>query len=262
MNLTQARNRYAEYRSRPQYGFKRVYAPLLTPPSGNLKFDRSATPVYGLALAPSRMSGHNVCTNSTPNCVVACVAHNNNGQYERVKMSRIVKTRFYKDEPEAFAILIIDEVTRAIERHDGDVSFRLNTFSDVRWEDEFPEFFAIEGAQFYDYTKHWDRPGLDNYRLTYSATERTTDEQIGAMVATGGTVAVVLKVRGGKVRDNMLGHTAVTDKGYRAIGHEYAGVPMIDGDANDDRTTDPTGVVVGLRAKGKIFDLPMAKEIR
>lgn len=260
MELNEARDSWARFRH--GHGFARVYTPLLTPPSANAKFGKSKAATYGLALAQSRTSGINVCPHSTPNCVSACVSKNGNGAFNKVKKARVAKTLFWAEHPEAFSVIMVHEITRAIAKHNGNVVFRLNTFSDIRWEETNPEFFAIPGAKFYDYTKDWSRTSLPNYQLTYSATERTTPDEIQAQTALGANVAVVLKVRSGKVRPDMLAHTPVNEMGYRPIPETFHGVPMVDGDASDDRTIDPMGAVIGLRAKGpKMYDLPMALEV-
>ena len=103
-----------------------------------------------------------------------------------------------------------------------------------------PEWYAVRGLRGYDYTKDAKRYALylmgrlpRNYSLTFSASERVTDAQIVNLVNRGGTVAVVL-----------------TDKPRET----FRGVPMVNGDESDDRTLDTRGVVVGLKAKGKMRD--------
>jgi hypothetical protein len=93
---------------------------------------------------------------------------------------------------------------------------------------------------FYDYTKNprrmeaylaGDMP--ENYKLTFSRSE-TNEDLADKFVRRGGNVAVVF----------------TTPKGD-TLPKTYLGRPVIDGDEHDLRFLDPSGVVVGLRAKGR-----------
>jgi hypothetical protein len=86
-------------------------------------------------------------------------------------------------------------------------------------------------VQFYDYTKwpsHLRQDLPANYHLTFSRSELTTSEDIKREIDAGRNVAVV----------------------FDAVPDTWEGLPVIDGDANDLRFLDPTGVIVGLKAKG------------
>ena len=88
--------------------------------------------------------------------------------------------------------------------------------------------------QFYDYTKHpkpWLRT-LPNYHLTFSHSGHNFEDCLEALQH-GINVAVVFTTRRGE-----------------ALPETWNGFPVIDGDLHDCRFLDPTGVVVGLRAKG------------
>ena len=110
---------------------------------------------------------------------------------------------------------------------------RINGTSDLPWlaqelAEEFPE------VQFYDYTKHpkpWLRT-LPNYHLTFSHSGHNLEDCLEALQH-GINVAVVFTTRRGE-----------------ALPETWNGFPVIDGDSHDCRFLDPTGVVVGLRAKG------------
>ena len=98
---------------------------------------------------------------------------------------------------------------------------------------------------FYDYTKHplSSRPVSslpDNYKLTYSVSQRSTVQQISIQRKAGRSVAVVVETRGGKIPNT---------KDYRPFSVEVDGVSVIDGDANDRRYLDEPGSVVLLRRK-------------
>jgi hypothetical protein len=93
---------------------------------------------------------------------------------------------------------------------------------------------------FYDYTKNPERMYRylsgempKNYKLTFSRSESNEDAAT-AVTRLGGNVAAVF-----------------TTKKGRDLPDTYLGAPVIDGDTHDLRFLDPSGVVVGLRAKGK-----------
>jgi hypothetical protein len=237
-------------------------APLLTPPGANLKLDKDHNVVtYGLALAQANTVGlvtvrvwstsgraplwcgartyrlvamHiNTCPFSTPACRHGCVSQNGNGRYDKVQQARQLKTRFLLEHPDEFCSLLAHELDIAYRKHGDRLRVRLNTFSDIRWEEVAP--WLLRGdVTFYDYTKDWSRVAPANYRLTLSASERTSDRRVLAAVGEGRSVAVVFD-------------TPRT----RALPETWHGLRVIDGDKTDDRYGD-LGLVVGLRAKGKM----------
>jgi hypothetical protein len=210
---------------------------LLTRPDHNVKLGKSAVPTYGLSLAPSKVSGSwNTCPWATAKCIRGCLNTAGKGTLDKVQRGRILKTRYLAEHPAEFLCILADEIAKAAARHPEGIRMRLNVLSDLDWPRIDPTLFAISGVRFYDYTKDRDRlsrPMPDNYNLTYSASERTSDADIAAMVAGGQNVAVVLTSKPGPT---------------------FRGLPMVNGDESDDRTLDPRGVVVGLKAKGKMRD--------
>lgn len=224
------------------------YRPLLTAPDENMKLEKSGADalVYGLSLAPSNLSGHNVCAFSTPECRKGCVAYSGMGRYDSVTRARITKTRFLQSDPSAFTTLLIAELEKAQAKLGDRLAVRLNTFSDIPWEKVHPAVL-VPGIRFYDYSKMWDRKSTPNYHLTFSASERTTDAQIMEKVATGENVAVVFRV----------GRT-------RPLPDSYLDIPVVNGDKTDVRFLDPRGVIVGLRAKGRMQtgDWKMVRDVR
>ena len=127
--------------------------------------------------------------------------------------------------------------------------FRLNLTSDIPWEnvlkgrtvnpqlvrplnvmEEFPN------VSFYDYTKGFYRMRAwldgkmpDNYHLTFSRSEETSDNKMKTILELGGNVAVVFR---------------------GSLPKTYLGYPVVNGDENDLRFKDPKGVIVGLVEKG------------
>lgn len=222
---------------REQHGFKRVATPFGSLPGDNLKYGKGKAKIYGLSLAPSRLSGINVCRFSTPECVAGCVAHSGNGLYPAVSRARIAKTRMLFEYPQESAELLFDFLRTAQHSYLAgfEVGVRLNTFSDLDWQIVAPWIFEFwPDLHFYDYTKDWGRiSNFKNYSLTYSASERTPDLNIRRAVANGRNVAVVFAI----------GRT-------KALPSVWMGLPVVDGDKTDERWNDPKGCVVGLRAKG------------
>jgi hypothetical protein len=140
-----------------------------------------------------------------------------------------------KEQPSLFVRLLAHEIRQAARK--GPITMRLNAFSDLRWEIIAPGLFTIPGVSFYDYTK-WSasaRPAQANYHLTYSATERTSVDEIRAMVDAGYNVAVITSLSRFKPKPTT-----------------WEGMPITDGDKSDDRTLDTPGTVVLLTAKGTL----------
>lgn len=212
--------------------------PLLSPQDSNLKFDKDRRVVIvGLSLAQANTSGvANVCPFSTPACRACCVAKNGNGAYNKTQRARALKVKFLLTDPSAFVSLLAYEIDQAYAKHGDSLRVRLNTFSDIRWEQVAPWLFSERPhVQFYDYTKDWNRIAPANYSLTRSLSERETDHMALGRVDAGQNVAVVFSTK--KVDE---------------LPTSWHGVQVVDGDKTDNRTDDPQGVVVGLRAKGRM----------
>lgn len=221
--------------------------PFTLPGSTNTKLKKSQTRTHGLTLLPASASGAvNTCTNATwgpDGCGHVCVLMTSGkGTLASVRDARGMRTRFLAEHPKAAVSLMFDEIT-AEAANAGDLLVRLNVASDLPWEVIAPDLFTIPGARFYDYTKvpARVREPFPGYRLVFSF----SSAQHSSAVATeyldrGGTVAVVF----------------ATKRGHD-LPAAWRGYPVIDGDATDDRTVDPAGTVVGLRAKGSAINLPV-----
>jgi hypothetical protein len=203
-----------------------------------------------LHLAPAMVSGRNVCPHATAGCASACLNTAGRGAMSGIQTARIRRTRFWARDRVGFMATLVDE----LERHERRATARgmrpaarLNALSDLPWErfpvkragETYPHVFAAFPAiTFYDYTK-WPiakRPrvaAIPNYSLTFSLAE-DNDEHAADALAAGLNVAVVFA-------------------GPLPARFSVAGVeaPVIDGDSNDLRFTDPPGHVVGLSAKGR-----------
>jgi len=215
--------------------------PLMTPPSANVKFGKDgAILTFGWSFAQDKTSGTwNMCPFATPACRAGCVAKAGKGELDSVKAGRKLRTDFLLAHPSAFVTIAVHEIVAAVRRYGAHrVALRLNAFSDQRWEELIAWLFKMfPDVHFYDYTKDWSRTELPaNYHLTYSVSEVTTDAATVAVLESGRNVAVVFAT-----------------KRHRPLPETYLGFRVIDGDKSDARHLDPRGVVVGLRAKGRMI---------
>ena len=194
-----------------------------------------------LYLAPSNESGAiNVCPHASAGCRAACLYTAGMGSFSNVKQARINKTLFFARDRESFVAQIKKDIAaliRKAKRMDLIPCVRLNGTSDLPFENfgimaEFPDI------AFYDYTKNakrmkrylaGDMPA--NYSLTFSRSEtKRNHRQCEEIANLGGNVAAVFA--------------------GKTLPKTYQGKRVFNGDESDLRFLDPTGVIVGLNAKG------------
>jgi len=198
---------------------------------------------FGIHLAPSTLSGVNVCSHASKGCSLACLNTAGMGVFSTVQSSRIAKTRLFTKNRDIFLSKLHKEITNAIKKavKNGLVPcFRLNLTSDLPFEnvkyqgksmmEHFPE------VQFYDYTKNPSRMIAfltgkmpKNYHLTFSRSE-SNQTQVEIVSALRGNIAVVFQ---------------------GSLPKTYMGKKVVDGDKSDLRFLDGKNVIVGLVAKGK-----------
>lgn len=137
------------------------------------------------------------------------------------------RTWLYRREPAIFAALLNAEIAKLQAIHGDALRLRLNMASDHDWRDWYKMHPEVKG---YDYTRVWSRVAEcpDTYRLILSAKPDTTAAEIRNVIRYGHSVAVIFS---GKVPKM------------------YAGIKVVDGDADDDRWSTPRGVIVGLTLK-------------
>jgi hypothetical protein len=216
-----------------------------------------------LYLAPFTASGLNVCPMAElAGCVAGCLNTAGRGGIaagsatmdtpagllpdNSIQRSRIAKTRFYAERRGEFLAQLVREIAafiRKAERRGLVPVVRLNGTSDLRWESlpvtrdgvAYPHVFAaFSGVQFYDYTKISNRRVADipNYSLSYSYSSRPEYlPHVDKAQAAGLNLVVVFRTAN--------------------LPATFRGLPVINGDETDLRFTDPRGVVVGLKAKGR-----------
>ncbi len=243
-----------------------------------------------LHLAPSKLSGYNVCPMASKGCASACLNTAGRGGMNKIgentntiQQARIKKTHYFFENRGAFMIQLVKEIeaTRRIaDKHNLIPAFRLNGTSDIRWEtigvnnaDNLMALFPT--VQFYDYTKLPNRRDIPlNYDITFSRSE-SNEHYIPQVLASGLNVAVVFRKDGAKVKNVYTLAEQLENKIKREIlraaqdpnrikkpyvarkvdlswvPNTVYNVPTFNGDASDLRFRDPKGVVVALLAKGE-----------
>lgn len=211
----------------------------------NKKVNKQLT--YIIYLAPANTSGYNVCSHSTPECRMGCLATSGHagmeimaGKTSKIVDSRIKKTRLFYEQPEFFMQWLIAEIkanqAKAKKQNLG-FSVRLNGTADIDWANVLVNgqniFQIFSDVQFYDYSKSNlkfnNKP--NNYHLTYSFTGRNTNQCI-ELLNRGFNVAVVFNVK----RESDLPKT-------------FMNYPVINGDETDFRVLDAKGIIIGLKFK-------------
>jgi len=199
------------------------------------------------------------CPKATEACLAGCLGDTSghlampNGNAQRAMLRR---SKWYIEDRKAFQDALVAEacdIVRSWKRANGRtprVLVRLNGTSDLPWDATRLDLRrALSGdadLRFYEYTKKWEqhrRFTLDWAEKAHAAVfacvavlsrhENTKDYEILDACERGYTVAVVFSTKAG-----------------HPLPETYLGLPVVDGDLHDDRTVDPVGVIVGLRAKG------------
>lgn len=233
---------------------------LLTPGASNPKTAKGDPLGYGTAvlhLAPSDLSGKDVCPFASPACIAGCLNRAGRGGVggpdNTIQRARIRRTRMLHADRAAFWALLVNDIRRHIawcERVGLSPAVRLNGTSDIPWAHRKDPasrqtiMALFPGVQFYDYTKRpvrlWGSIPA-NYHLTFSLSELNDDDAREALEA-GANVAVVFALRPGK--------GGKRPRKGDPLPTTFMGRPVVDADDHDLRFLDPQGgVVAGLRAK-------------
>ena len=220
--------------------------------SGNaktVKGEKWGFKTFGIHLAPSKLSGHNVCLWASKGCAMACLNTAGRGAMSNVQKARINKTKLFFQDKDGFMTQLIKEIASAVKssaKAGLTPCFRLNLTSDIPWEGVRHEgktiFEIYPHCQFYDYTKgsyrmhrFLDGKLPSNYHLTFSRSEETSTDRMTRILEKGGNVAVVFR---GK------------------LPRKYLGYHVINGDEDDLRFKDgdskkvTKGLIIGLVEKG------------
>ena len=199
------------------------------------------------------------CPKATEACLAGCLGDTSghlampNGNAQRAMLRR---SKWYLEDRQAFSDALVAEagdIVKSWRKANGRrprVLVRLNGTSDLPWGgtrlDLRRALREIADVRFYEYTKKWEfhkqfttdaadkaEAAVFDCVNVLSRHENTTDAEILDACRRGYTVAVVFSTKAGK-----------------PLPETYLGLPVVDGDLHDDRTADPVGVIVGLRAKG------------
>jgi len=199
-----------------------------------------------LNLAPSNLSGYNTCPKATVGCIASCLnTAGRGGMFKRgentnvIQKARIRKTKYFYEDRVGFMMDLVADIKKGIKMATKlglTPVFRLNGTSDLSWEKYDGSFGGktvfelFPDVQFYDYTKVLGRKvaSIKNYFLIFSAADGN-DVDVAAAMAQGMNVAMV----------------------FDKVPETYMGKTVIDADEHDLRFLDPTGVIAGLKAKGK-----------
>lgn len=179
------------------------------------------------------------CPAATDGCRQSCLAHTSGRmQFATHTRARDARTALYLENMELFTKRLCAEIT-LLETDALQAQMipavRLNGSSDLPWERLHLELFEqFPDVQFFDYTKLSHRvyrfmlgelPA--NYHLTFSVDGRMQKEASDILRRSGSVAAVF----------------------WPKLPETWWGFPVIDGDLHDARFLDPSGVIVGLRAK-------------
>tara|TARA_R110002020_G_scaffold450970_2_gene664761 strand:- start:6606 stop:7349 length:744 start_codon:yes stop_codon:yes gene_type:complete len=158
---------------------------LLSDPKVNYKIKKNLKKgyyTYSLNFAHSDISGYNVCpmanritisenANNKSTCSSVCVGYNGFAQrFPSVMKSRVRKTKMFYEDRGTFLELLESEISKGINKAEKlgfKATFRLNAYSDIRWEN-YGILDKFKDVTFYDYTKLPNRSIPKNYQLTYS----------------------------------------------------------------------------------------------
>ena len=137
-------------------------------------------------LAPSNLSGFNLCPHASPACALACLGWtsgqagmvSNDADMNSVRLSRIVKAKRFMREREAYmrdVVRAIELAKRAARRKRLKLAVRPNGSSDIAWEgvacvrngQQYRSIMhAFPELQFVDYTKNPRRMFADRIKLS------------------------------------------------------------------------------------------------
>jgi len=221
-----------------------IPARLLSPGHTNAKTAKNEIKTFILYLAPhtQNSTGINLCPKASKGCALACLYNAGRGAFTSVQNARINKTNFYIQDKSLFikklAGEIIKETAKAKKKREK-IAFRLNGTSDQDFIYLLKKYAGLDIADlapvsiFYDYTKILGKAkkyiNHPNYVVTFSRAEDNEAQALEAL-SLGANVSAVFS-------DQLPTH--------------YKGFKVVDGDASDLVMLNNTGVILGLKAKGK-----------
>lgn len=221
----------------------------------NTKLEKGDYNIVGLALAPAKTSGRNVCPQKTKSCESICVLwHRGMTVMPNVRSAMINRTNLFFDDRSAFLSQLHKELATHNKRDRA--LARLNVASDIRFDridpsiyTNYPNITHYGYTKIYNFAKEYAEGKLPpNLHVTYSWSERSDIEKTNWLLENNVNVAMVMNVYYGIKGFGELPKSV-------KIGNKKW--PVVCGDKIDARIpeVDGRGVVVGLRAKIKKSDL-------
>ena len=221
-----------------------IPARLLSPGHTNAKTAKNEIKTFILYLAPynQNAAGVNLCPKASKGCAAACLFNAGRGAFNSVQNARINKTNFYVNDKALFIKKLAGEIVKEIakaKKKGEQIAFRLNGTSDQDFIYLLKKYAGLNiedlapVAVFYDYTKILGKVkkyiNAPNYVLTFSRAEDNERDAIAALNM-GANVSAVFSDQ---------------------LPTRYKGFKVVDGDTSDLVMLNNSGVILGLRAKGK-----------
>lgn len=217
---------------------------LLSLGSTNSKTAKNSLDTFILYLSPFNQNsfGINVCPKASPGCVASCLFSAGRGRFSNVINARTNKTDFLLSDKLGFLTMLKNELVKINNKaikESKKIAIRLNGTSDLDFVGMVKnklnfDLLSLENLLFYDYTKIYGKAlkykDSKNYFVTLSLAENSNLNEIKMALNLGINVSAVFK---NNIPDQLLGF------------------PVIDGDKTDIEMIFNTGVILGLKAKGK-----------
>jgi len=174
-------------------------------------------------------------------CRAGCFGNFGRAEFlSSINVARQARTRLLFSDRELFMAILFCELMRAdrrARRLGVPVAFRPNILSDLPWHKWLADWIdgQFSSWNWYGYTKMRKYLTAETpMHFTYSWSERSVFTDALSMTAQGINVAMAF----------FDCHTL-----QPTIPEFWYGIPVINGDKNDLRYLDPSGVIVGLKAK-------------
>jgi len=222
----------------------KIPARLLSPGHTNAKTAKNEIKTFILYLAPhtQNSTGVNLCPKASKGCALACLYNAGRGAFNSVQNARINKTNFYIENKSLFIKKLAGEIikeTAKAKKKGEQIAFRLNGTSDQDFIYLLKKHAGLDIADlapvsiFYDYSKILGKVkkyiGHPNYIVTFSRAEDNEAEALEAL-SLGANVSAVFSDQ---------------------LPTRYKGFEVVDGDTSDLVMINQSGVILGLRAKGR-----------
>ena len=221
-----------------------IPARLLSPGHTNAKTAKNEIKTFILYLAPHTQNAAkiNLCPMASKGCALACLYNAGRGAFTSVQDARINKTNFYIQDKSLFIKKLAGEIikeTAKAKKKGEQIAFRLNGTSDQDFVYLLKKYAGLNIEDlapvsiFYDYTKILGKAkkyiNHPNYIVTFSRAEDNEAQALEAL-SLGANVSAVFSDQ---------------------LPDSYKGFKVVDGDASDLVMINQSGVILGLKAKGK-----------